>query len=523
MNNKKFFNAAQKGVYLTEKINTFEDFYNSFLSILPNPSKLLKEHGTKKVFSETASDATVRGAVNTIFEGIGSLEWEIMKLDSTDAEVDMAYQTMEKLMRNNIVKKIIYAIFYGYQPLNIVWQNLNGKYLIDKVIELPHDSIVFDGDRNVKVITSISNNGVEPEPYRFLMPVYDSTYQNPYGTGLFLNCYKHVFIKNNIFDFWTIYAEDYGSPGVMGSFTQAAASMFQMSPEDFVSYFYQQIESMRGRKIIVHPEGTNINSIPSGGTTSAEIFSSLIQHSKTEINALILGHESASSATPGKLGNEQMAKSAKTDRIESYTEFLTYHLNELLKWQHELNFNSNEPCQIRFYEKDDLEVYTKKALLVKELSAIGVKFNEDYFEDEFNIDKKYFTLENINQEPMPATIEVDKPQGTEDVEDNARFIPLSIVNQHQSNNFFAENKEDETDLIQEFSDFVLNHKDFKDVKDSTIETIVKELNNYDDYQDMLDHLYDIYDEIDIENKESIVKKLMLIIAIYGYNQQKEGD
>lgn len=514
----QFYNLTTKErkLLLSERLKTMEDFTSSFYNLLPNPSKLLQRHGVETVFSETAADTTVRGAVNTIFEGIGSLEWEIVNYEASDLEVELAYDTMERLMTGGLIKKILYAVFYGFQPLNVIWKYEGDKMVIDKLIEMPHDAIVFDKERNVRVVTSIGDlGGSLVEDYRLLLPLYDATYLNPYGTGLFLNCYKYVFIKNNISDFWTIFAEDYGSPGVKGSFTQAAASMFGMSPEKFVTYFYGKIEEMRGKKIIVHPEGTDIALIPGAGNVSAEIYSALIQYCKNEINTLILGHESASSATPGKLGNEQMAKSAKIDRIESYTEFITNYANELLKWQHELNFGtSGDACGVRFYEKDDIEVYTGRANLVNQLAAVGVQFNEDYFEDEFNIDKKYF--------------KVVEPQ---------RVIPFSALGKNgttfnkgefmsvlaQARELFAKDKKGEEDIVGEFMNFVLDSKEYNDANEAIYEDITKELDKFDTLEEMNEKLYDVYDKLDIENKKDIVSKFMLISAIYGFNQQKEGE
>jgi len=514
METRKFFNAVKNGMNLTERIKTYEDFYKGLMDILPNPSKLLKEQGFK-IFAQTGADTTVRGAVNTIFEGVGSLEWEIVKNDVTDSEIELATQTIEKLMKNNLVKQILWAVFFGFQPLNVVWKNDKGKYSIDCLIELPHDSIIFNYDRKVRIITTFDKmNGEEPEPYRFIMPTYDSNYHNPYGTGLFLNCYKHVFIKNNVLDFWTLYAEDYGTPGIMGQFTQAAASVFGMSPEEFVSYFYSQIEDMRGKKVIVHPEGTDISAIPAGSNATAEIFGALINFCKGEINSLILGHESASSSTPGKLGNEQMASSAKTDRVESFTEFLTYYINELLKWQHELNFPGEKYCQIRFYEKDDIEVYTKKAVLVKELAAVGVEFNEDYIESEFNIDKKYFKLGNIPDKSIQKQTTDTKSN------ENSNLDKFFLLNQHQIQN---SNEKNDLDTLDQFTDFVLESKEFKNLNEETLSTIVAEIKKFDSLEEMQDEVFNIFDKLDINNKQALIKKFMLISAVYGYNNKPNED
>jgi len=251
--------------------------------------------------------------------------------------------------------------------------------------------------------------------------------------------------------------------------------------------------------------------VPGASSTSADIYNALIKFCKSEINTLLLGHEAASTSTPGKLGNDTMAISNKIDRIESYTEFITYYINVLLKWQHELNFINGVPCEIRFYEKDDIEVYTGKANLLNQLHNIGVKFNDDYIEETFNIDKKFFKIEeNTNFSPFAVN------------DDNHKQVDFRNI-LSRAKDMFAKNK-DENDTLGDFMDFVFSSEEFVSENEKTYNTIADELAKYDNYDDMLDNLFDIYDKLDLQKKKDIISKFMLISAIYGYNEQNtESD
>jgi phage gp29-like protein len=506
----RFFAAVQDKQILTERLYTIEDFYTKILNVIHNPSKLIAENGYK-LLDDTRADITVRSAVKKVFEGIEKLEWEIIKNDANQNEIDLAYTTIENLIKDNIIKQVVWAVMYGFQPLNVVWKKDGNTMMIDKIIEMPHDSVIIDKDRIVKLITENDRmNGIEVEPYRMLFISYDSSYKNPYGEGLFLNCFKHVFIKRNVLDFWTLFSEEYGSPGIIGKFSAAAANMLKMEPAAFVDYFYTQLEEMRGKRVFVHPEGTEVASIQAGSTVSSEIYSGLINHCKNEITGLILGHEAASSATPGKLGNDANAQSSQQNGIEAYTKMLTSHINELLKWQHDLNFGTGNACQIRFYEKTDIKTYSDKADYTQKLVDQGVRLNEDFYSEEFNLDKKYFTIDKTAQTP-----ETKQSASAQVRAINSKFFNFRADKQ-------SDKVEEDMNILDEFTEYVLSSDVFANMKDDTISTITDKLSKYDSYDDMLKNVYSIFEDLDIDNKKSFVQKFMLIAAVFGYNNEVEN-
>lgn len=502
---------ANNKTTITDRLETINDTYGRYNKLLPNPNKLLRQRGYD-IFQETYMDAFVRGCVNTVFEAISSLEFEVVKNGASAAEVELANKTLDRLTSHNLIKQIVWSIFYGNQYLNVIWKR--DKYLeIDKVLELPHEAFFYDIERKLKVMTKPGDIiGQEIEPYRLIAPTYDPSWENPYGNGLFLNCYKKVFIKNNVADFWTIFTEIHGSPGVKGTYTQAAASLMNMDMETFTNWFNDLLGKMVQHKVITHPEGTNVDLFPSGSTNSADIYDRLISFCNKEIAILILGHEGASSSTPGKLGSEDMALSAKVDRVEACTKFLVHHINTLLRWQHELNFPGQKHCTVRFYELDDMEKYQAKADLLTALSGIGFEPTEEYIETEFNIDKKYFTLKNVAELPVAND---DKSSDDKSGDDNKKsFFPLPVQNIRN------ENDDDVQTLEDEFTEHVLKSKEFKSLKDATIETIAKFVDDAESYEEMDEKLFNVYDDMDIEAKKDFLYRMITVMNAYGYHKSE---
>ena len=140
--------------------------------------------------------------------------------------------------------------------------------------------------------------------------------------------------------------------------------------------------------------------------------------------------------------------------------------------------------------------------MAKELSAIGVEFNEDYIEEHFNIDKKFFKLKQITNQPATE--------------------PLKAT---ALNKFFAladkklKEEEENNDVLEKFTDYVLNSDEFANLKEDTLNVITKEISKFNSFDEMLDNVYDVFDKLDIENKKDVVTKFMLISAVYGYNNE----
>jgi phage gp29-like protein len=508
---KIFALTASKGEHLKRRIDTFDNFMRNYLHSLPNPSNIIQENGYNTTFSETLADHDVRSAVNTVFEGVSSLEWEIVKNGATKPEVDLAYRTIDALMKGEVVRQILYSIFYGFQALNTIWDIEGDKWYVSKIIDLPHNAIKFDNENNLRILTNNDRfRGELPEPYQILYACYDANYNNPYGNGLFLNCYKLVFIKNNAEDFWSIFTEEFGSPSIIATYDKAVVSLFKMEPEAFVEYFFNQIQKMRRGGTIVLPEGATGTPVNAATSVNPDLYDKLIKYCESGIAKLILGHNSVMSSTPGKLGNENLGESQKVDRIEAYTKFLTLYLNEILKWQHEINFSGNNHCKIRFFEKDDLSTYLQEAELATKLQGLGVKFNDSYFEEKFNLDKKYFNIEqSTTNQQIPITQDA--------IAKSNNFLALNIRNDKQT-----DNENTAMDALEKFSDMVLNSEEFNQINDDTIRTIADKIKEYDTYEEMLDNLYDIFDKLNIDNKQDFITRFMLISKIFGYNQEIEN-
>lgn len=502
----------------SEKIQTLSDIYRHVLKFIPNPSKLIQQHGFR-LFSETLADSTVQSVVNTILDGVSSFEWDIISDNSSQDEIDLTYKTIQNLIDQDIIKKILYAIFYGGQYLNLVWKDDGKFFIIDKVYDLPHDSIKFNLDNQLYVLTPDKPfDGVEVLPYQVLPVVYNTNYLNPYGSGLFLNCYKYVFIKNNVLDFWTIFTEEYGSPGIKGSYTQAAAQSFKMDQSKFIDYYYSKLLEMRESKIITHPEGTTVDMFPSGTTQSAEIYKGLIDICNKEITKLILGHDAGAESTPGKLGNEDMALSNKGERIESYKNFFESYFNKILKFQHDVNFSNSEPCQIKLFQKDDITHFKSKAEVANLLKNLGVTFTDQYFIDEFNLKEDQFTIStgtlgNNKKETKQEIAKEDDTEKQNKAESKKPFFNLLRNEDDNNDDKYTQSLLDS----EKFAKDIIKSDDYKDLINAQYEQLAEILNKYDSYDDMLKNVFKVFDDIDVKDLSLLIEKFNLVSRVIGFN------
>lgn len=496
---------------LKEKINLINDFYSSMFKYLPNPTRLLNQQGDK-VFSETMADTTVHSAINTIVEGVSSYEWDIVANDNNEDIVNIYYKTAQNLLNQNIIKKILNALFIGFNPLNVVWKDEGKHFVIDKVYELPYNNVKFDKDNNLFYFKdTFALEGIQALPYQILPVTYDTSYNNPYGMGLLLYCYKYVFFKTNILEFWIMFAEEFGTPLLSATYDANAVKANNINPVNYANEILDTVLNTRKSKVVVQPNYVELNSLNTGSTTSSDIFAGIVQLCNSEITKLLLGHNAGSEATAGKLGNETMAEDNKFDRIESYKNFVENYINVLFSWQHQINFNSEFPCEIRLYQKDDIDKYAQKANLSMQLKELGVVFNKSYIAEEFQIKEDFFEMTDT----MGA--DSNNKELTNDVNDTS-----TQRNLHSHKHFF--NAEDPLIaesvksllLSEKFAKDVLTDKVFNDALDKQYTGVADFIGKYDNYDDMLNDIYTAFDDINVEDMNNVMMNVQLISSIVGH-------
>ena len=135
----------------------------------------------------------------------------------------MLSEDLEKLNLYNILSGILDAPFFGFSPIEILWEAKNSALRIKDLKVLPNRWFGFD-DKNRPRFRSLANpwEGDRLPFGKFVFAKHFPTYDNPYGLRLLSRCFWPVMFKKGSIKFWVKCLEKYGMPFLFGKHAKGA-------------------------------------------------------------------------------------------------------------------------------------------------------------------------------------------------------------------------------------------------------------------------------------------------------------
>jgi len=464
-------------------------------NLFPNPDPVLKKMGkTVEAYSEVLNDTHLYGDVKARKSGTLSLEWDIEQGKSSATERKEIRKYFYDLPVKDLTNQIIDAQLFGYQIFELIWKN-ETKYWLPAMIEKPREWFHFDNNNQLRFKSK--TNKLEGElcpPEKFIIATHEATYNNPYGVPLLSKCYWNTFFRKNTLKFWATFTEKYGMPWFLAQYMQSMDT-------DVVEDFMEDLIKMVQDGVILYPEWLKESKFETPGMRlSSEIYDSLRERCAAENSVVILGHTASSTATPGRLGQEQAAEKAKEYVINEDKRLVEETFNVLIKRIHQFNFSGSEMPYFKFYEETDI----KKDLAERDkvLTELGVVFNPEYIEDTYNIDQEYFTM----GKPAIASTEAEPQMSERNIiqlkEKGGKLIKKSLNNLKK---------------IDKFKEHLQNSKEYEDIKEAMLEPIFELIENGKDYKEMLNDLYKLYPDLPTEDLEDFLMRMMHTADMAGFN------
>ena len=401
------FSEPQKGS-LSAEIATRDrsiDFY-SLGMYLPNPDPVLKKMGKDiKVYTELLSDAHVGGCAISRKAGVKKLLWDIDRGKAKSRQAKFVTDAVKALDIKRIIGEILNAAFFGYQPLEVMWDN-GPSWTPDDVVGKPQDWFVFDEQNRLRFRTKTNYmEGEELPDRKFLLAQHEATYANPYGFADLSRCFWPATFKKGGWKFWVKFIEKYGMPWPVGKLPRGQDQKDYDSLADI-------LEKMVQDGIAVIPDDSSIAFVEATSSkgASGSIHRELIQECKTEISVALLGHAGSSLSTPGKLGGEDQAGEVRSDRADDDKGMVEETLNTLIKWIAFYNFSERvELPRFILYEEEDVD----KALAERDkiLTDTGVKFTPGYYVKAYGLDESDFEV-GTPPSPQPGFYSPQLPPNT---------------------------------------------------------------------------------------------------------------
>jgi len=362
------------------------DYYAVGSLYLPNPDPVLKAQGKDiQVYSDLLIDDRVSGSMTNRFNATLALDWQIdtgTKARSRQAKA--VEEIFGRLSLNRIMGEILQARAFGYAPLEVIWGQRDGLSVPVDLVGKPQRWFVF-GQANELRFRSRDRltDGEELPPRKFLCPVNEAGYNNPYGLGLNSRCFWPVAFKKGGWRFWIQFSEKYGQVWPIGKLPRTATTEQINEMLDILSRMIQD-------GVSVIPDDGSVDFMESGtkGATSA-LYKDIIAEANNAISTVWLGHAGAGESVPGELGGKDVAAGVRDDLRDSDKSLVEETLNQLIDWICEVNWNTAEGAP-RFSLWEEEEVDGKQAArdkdLTESLQRSGLKLTREYYLREYNLE-----------------------------------------------------------------------------------------------------------------------------------------
>jgi len=469
--------------------------YNyTLMGFLPDPDPVLQKMGKSiAVLRELMSDPHVGSVVQQRKAGVLSMEWDIDRGKSKSRQAKLVKQMFEGQKMYQLTSNILDALFYGYQPIEVVPQIINGIWTPVKIEAKPQEWFSFN-DENKLVLDFGNRMKRDPVPdMKFLLPRNNPSYLNPYGEKLLSRVFWSVTFKRGGLKFWVTFAEKFGMPQVIGKVPRGTG-------ETLMNDLRDKLEDMVQDAVAVIFDDQSIDIKNEGATTaSPDIYKGLVDFCNAEISKAILTQtlttqsDGAGSYALGKEQGNQLSKVSKGD-VEIVTE--TYQ--ELINWFDFNNSRSAEVPKFIMYQEEDVDDALAKR--DTELSNQGVKFTKTYYKKSYGLEDEDFELGTAT--PPADTVKPNKVSKFADLTDPLKFKAA----------------ETQTFPDQEAIDKLIDSFSNED-QQTLIEPIVKKLMaviaGCSGFDEALEKLSGLYPEMNDSGIEKLVEKLLFIAEVFG--------
>lgn len=373
------------------------DFWG-FTQFLPNPDPVLKKQGKDiSAYREILTDAHLGGCLDTRKGNVLSLEWSIDRGKTRSRQAKVLQSVFDRLDIDRITNEVLDAPAYGYQPMEMLYEERDGWIGLRDIVGKPQEWFVFHPEDNSPRFLSRESpvNGEEVSPEKIIVVKHGATYNNPYGFPVLSRCFWPVIFKKGGLKFWVTFTEKYGMPWVSAAYPDA-----WLGDDDKVQKFFDEIDGMVQDALVVLPQAAKLQVTPTGGQVSVEIYQGLADAMDKEMSKAIFGHGAAADATPGRLGNEEVASSSVDAKKASDKKLVASFFNEVLRILTRINFGDTAiPPRFVHYEEEDVDL--DQAERDTKLHAIGWRPTDQYFMREYDFEEGDFTLDHAK--PTPPT------------------------------------------------------------------------------------------------------------------------
>lgn len=356
--------------------------YVDGLPLLPSTDRLLslKGGGDLRIYEEVLRDDQVKACLEQRFSAVIARPWEVRPGGKSRQDKKAAEFVQEQIARlpwDDITRKMLYGVFYGYAVAEVIWGTENSQIVIKAIKVRNRKRFGFDPEYRLKLRTSSNPMGeLLPDRKFWTFSCGTDHDDEPYGLGLAHWLYWPVFFKRNGVKFWMTFLEKFGTPTLWGTYPSG-------TPETEQNKLLDSMLAAKQDSAIAVPEGMKIALLEAtrGGTVD---YTSLYDRMDSAIARVVLGQTASTQGTPGRLGNDELQSDVRLDIVKADADLVSMSFAaSVAKWLTEYNFGDNVavPEVWRVIEEpEDLESRSKRD---EALYRMGYKPTRKYVQDTY--------------------------------------------------------------------------------------------------------------------------------------------
>nr|DAS19892.1 MAG TPA: portal [Caudoviricetes sp.] len=349
---------------------------HGFNGWLPNPDPILRKMGRHiDVYRELLRDPLVGGQVRRRKASVARLQWRLDGDDVPPNVRDTVQAAFENLDIFNLIKEMLNATLFGYQPIEIVWQR-DKLWLPEKIIAKPQEWFGFNEDGAMYFIERGLNNEKLPE-YKFLCPKQEASYDNPYGLGDLGLVFWAVTFKRAGLKFWAEFTQKYGSPWLIGKEPRS-------NTDADTDKLLDALEALMGNAVGTIPNDSSVEIHEANGkSSSVDAYDKLIRYCRSEINIALLGQDQTTEANTNH-ASASVGLEVTDDIRDGDCRMVESAFNQLIDWICELNFGEVVRPKFVLHESEEYGS-TELAQRDQLLHQMGARFTSDYFKRAYGL------------------------------------------------------------------------------------------------------------------------------------------
>ena len=339
----QYKNLTKELVSRTNNLSFFK-----YIGVLPNPDKVLSRGGKNyQTLRDLKNDPHLWACIQSRKSGVISKQHRLSQGEASNKVFDFVNLCFSNIDVNKLSEQILDAILFGFQPIEIIWQeklfDKNILFTIDRLESRPQEYFVFDNNSELKYTTRDTLPGKKLPKYKCLLVQHESSYDNPFGQSLLSKCYWVCTFKNSAMRFWVNFIERFGNPVIVARTDNVLSDIEQNQLLDSLS-------EMQESNTIVTSGNVSVQIHDSAKQGNVLLYKELINICNAEISKVILSQTLTTEIDTGSFAAAKTHLEIRKEVIESDMALIKRSMDTLIEYICELNFGEVELPTFEYLE-----------------------------------------------------------------------------------------------------------------------------------------------------------------------------